>query len=166
MKLAEWPAFRSQHYSKNRTAWVAAAGAAGIDGGSIAGSLGKLAWRTHPPHMPESQCCRDRIASSVSPGECFFYSAARQPNKAREVPIVPLHLNPAGQALKPTQTWLLVWASNEYFLCFLLKSELLSKNVLAPWRSLVYYLAEEGCVEGRCVWMVNSFKGNFFFFRR
>lgn len=62
----------------------------------------------HPPHMQERQCCRDCIASSVSPGECFLYSTARQPNKAREVPIIPLHLDPAGRALRQTQTWQLV----------------------------------------------------------
>lgn len=82
---------------------MAAAGAA-VDGGSIAGSPGSLAWRTHPPHMQESQCCRDCTASSVSPGECFLYSAAWQPNKAREVPVIPLHLDPAGRTAKQTQT--------------------------------------------------------------
>lgn len=79
-------------------------GAAGVDGGRIAGSPGSLAWRTHPPHMQESQCYRDCIASSVRPGECFLYSTARQPKKAREVPIIPLNLDPAGWALKQTQT--------------------------------------------------------------
>lgn len=77
----------------------------GFDGGGFAGPPGSPAWRTHPPHMQESQCCRDCIASSVSPGECFLSSTTRQPNKARgEVPIVPLHLGPAGWALKQTQT--------------------------------------------------------------
>lgn len=87
-------------------------GAAGVafwvpefDGGGIAGPPGSLPWRTHAPHMQESQCYRDCIASLISPGECFLYSTARQPNKARgEVPILPLRLDPAGWALKQTQT--------------------------------------------------------------